>query len=221
MAFILASHPAMAGKVPTGTPAPKNDLPVQKVTATPSASKASDKKAVVEDDEYGAGEHSLGIGFGQVMLFGSKFGDTASNDLGYNFIYEYKVSDMFSVLADYGYSRHLNDDRQNELIFKTFSPNFKLNFGYYDRLTIFGLAGFGLYHVNRTTGPYAGSVNSFGFNAGPGIDLRLNRHFKFGSMITFHNVFDKNDAEAKNPSGKGMEIGGTYLRMFITASYVF
>jgi hypothetical protein len=165
--------------------------------------------------------HSLGLGLGHVMLMGN-FSDVGANDLGFNLFYEYKTSEVFSLLIDYGYSKHIANNHQNELIIKSLSPNLKIIFNEIDNLSIFGAGGFGFYHINRTTAPYAGSITGFGLNLGPGFDLTLNDHFKFGTWITLHSVFDKNDPDAKGPNGKtDMTIGGSYIRLFLSASYIF
>lgn len=137
------------------------------------------------------------------------------------FVYEYRASDMFGVLADIGYSKHVDGTGRNILITKDFTPNLKINFSYFDELTIYGVGGFGIYHVNRTVFPASGSVTTFGFDTGPGFDLNLSNQLRFGALITFHHLFSKADSEAYNPAGGGMEIGGTMLRMMVNVRYVF
>ncbi len=178
------------------------------------AATAPQSPAAHPTESYDLGEHSLGAGFGEVILTGD-FAKKYSNTLGVSGIYEYKASELFGVLADISYSKHDSDDGLNSLKIFGVTPNLKINLSYFDKLTAFVMTGFGFFNVSESIGPlYGGSVTTFGFSAGPGFDLRLNEHAKFGSLVTFHNLFSKTDPNAKNPVGKGMSIGGTYLRLF-------
>lgn len=167
-----------------------------------------------------AQEHSLGLGFGQVILMGD-FEKNFSDSLGFDFTYDYNASEMFGLLVDASYHKHKNATGENTAIIKSLTPSLKANFAYVDKLTVYGVAGLGVYWVGETIGQIAGSVTTFGFNAGPGAELRLNDHMKFGTNVGFYNLFTKADSEAKNPFGKGMTIGGTFIRLFINISYIF
>ncbi len=167
-----------------------------------------------------AQEHSLGLGFGQVILMGD-FEKNFSDSIGYDLTYDYNASEIFGIYVDASYHKHRNASGENTAIIKGLAPSLKANFAYVDKLTVYGLAGLGLYWVGETTGEIAGSVTTFGFNAGPGAELRLDDHLKFGTNVGFYNLFTKSDTEAKNPFGKGMTIGGTFVRLFINISYIF
>lgn len=172
------------------------------------------------DNSTGVGRHSAGIGFGQVILMG-EFADHYTNDLGFDLLYGYKASDEFELMVNYGYLKHVSNDKLNTLTTQSLVPSLRMNLSEYDQFMVFIFGGLGFYQVSETIGPRAGSALTFGFNAGPGVDLKLNDNFKFGFLASLHNVFSKNDPDAKNPSGQGMTIGGAYSKLFLTIQYIF
>lgn len=186
----------------------------------PQQIKSPAKADEAEDYSQRIHEHSFGVGFGQVILMGD-LAKQVSDTIGLGLIYDYKASELFGVMVEGGYSKHIDSTGKNSFIARSFSPNLRVNLSYFDNLTIFAFGGFGIYSLDKTLFPTSGSVTTFGLDMGPGFELRLAPHAKFGSFISFNNAFTKSDSQAVNSLGNGMSIGGTYMRLFLTASYIF
>lgn len=173
-----------------------------------------------ENQVSDVGEHALGVGFGEVILAGG-LEKNHSDSLGLSILYDYRASELFGLMVDLSYSKHTDDTGRNTLKILGASPSLRANLAYFDKLMAYMTVGFGVFQVSETLGLASGSVTTFGFTAGPGIELRLNTHLKFGILTTFHHLFTRSDPQAQNPAGKGLSIGGTYLRLFLSLQYVF
>lgn len=174
-----------------------------------------------------AGEHSAGLGVGQVVLLGD-WGSYYSNALGFNGMYDFESSELFGLLINLSYSSHSNTtDASSYLHILGLTPDIKVNFAYFDKLVIYGLAGLGLFHVEQAkriepeNRLFEGSVFTIGFNAGAGFDLRVDDHYSFGTVFSFHHVLGKTDTDTMVGGTPGLEIGGTYMRLFLNFMYVF
>lgn len=168
-----------------------------------------------------AGSHSVGIGLGQVLLMGD-FSKNFSDGLGLKLTYGYEASDMFGLLASFGFSSHSNADASNTLLIKGFQPDLKVNFAYIDKLVLYGFTGFGIYRVNEALARNAGAVWTLGFELGTGFLLNLDNHFSFGSALGFNNIFGKTDSATVNASApNGITIGGTFLSITLNGVYTF
>ncbi|MGE4232800.1 MAG: outer membrane beta-barrel protein [Bacteriovoracia bacterium] len=167
------------------------------------------------------GEHSAGLGFGQVVLMGDyvKYFD---NIIGLNLLYEYEASALFAIHSVIHYSSHTDTTGVNSLAIKGASPNLRINLAFFDKLSVYTMLGLGLYMIDETIGTLSGSGTTLGLNLGAGFDLSLDKHFKFGSALSFHNVFSKTDSSTISDSTpSGLNIGGTFMSLFLNIMYVF
>ena len=168
-----------------------------------------------------AGEHGVGLGLGQVLLMGD-FAKNFSDSLGFQGIYSYEASQVFGLLVNLSLSSHSNADASNTLSLKALSPNLRINLAYIDKLVLYTFGGFGLVKADEKIGALQGSVTTLGFNLGAAFYLALDKHFQFGTQLSFHNVFGKTDpttVTATNPNG--LSVGGTYLGLFLNVMYIF
>ncbi len=171
--------------------------------------------------EAAADRHSLGLQIGQVILMGD-YGSRVNNGIGVGVLYDYEASDLFGLMVEASYSGHSNNNDTNSLGLLGLVPNLKVNMLYLDKLTFFGLAGFGLYRVDQTIENVSGSVLTFGFDLGAGFHLDVGENFLFGSTLLFYNIFNRVDSatvSTANPSGFSM--GGTMLKLGVFGAYVF
>lgn len=164
--------------------------------------------------------HTVGIGVGEVLLMGD-FSKNVDNALGLNLIYHFGASQLFGLTTLAHISSHSGGNGQNSLAIKGLSPNVRVNLGYYDRIVVYTLGGFGFFLVDEKIGVQSGSVTTFGLNLGGGVDLLLHPHFKFGTALTFHNIFGKTDPASAIGSSAALSIGGTYVGLFLAMGYIF
>lgn len=164
----------------------------------------------------GSGRHGAGFGVGQVFLLGD-FADPFSNGLGMEFFHSYDASEMFGLMTIINLSNHSNADESNKLSLRGITPNLKMNLIYFDRFSVHALAGIGVYFINEKLGVREGSVTTMGFNFGTGFDLTLSDHFRFGTQLKFHSIFEAKDTSLSPP----MTIGGTYMGLFLNLTYLF
>ena len=173
------------------------------------------------------GQHSIGLGAGQILLM-SEYVKSYDNGIGFHALYEYDASALFSFSARLNYSLHkgigtatIPANPADELSIKGLTPNLKVNFAYLDKLIVYGLAGFGIFLVDMIKTPQIGTAATFGFNLGTGFELPLFANFKFGSSLSFHNVFDKKDPLSVVGALPALGLGGTYMSLMLNALYVF
>ncbi len=164
--------------------------------------------------------HAVGLGIGQILLMGD-FAKYFDNSLGYNILYNYDASNLFGLLAVINYNSHSNATGTNTLKIMGFSPNIKVSLVNFDQLLLFGYTGFGLMKVSQTVGTIPADVTTFGLNMGFGAELTLASHMRFGTGLSFHNIFGKTDSSTATANSTGTSIGGTYLALFLNIMYVF
>src|SRR5206468_660998 len=147
--------------------------------ATPSARAATDR-------------HGVGFSVGQVLLMGT-YAQNNNDGLGFGFNYSYEASDMFGLLGRFTTSSHSNSNGSNSLNIKGLIPDLRVNLAYFDKLVLYALGGFGVYHVDETVNGAQGSGWTFGLDLGAGFMLELSPHFAFGTSLDFHNIFSRTD----------------------------
>lgn len=167
-----------------------------------------------------AGEHGAGVGLGQVLLLGD-FAKNFTDNLGFHFMYSYEASQMFGLLGTVALSSHSNADGSNTLDMKGFTPALRINLAYVDKLVLYTFLGFGLYQVDEKVGAQQGSVTTLGLAMGGAVNLALDKHFQFGTELSFHNVFGKTDPTTVSSQSPGLSIGGTYIGLFLNLFYIF
>lgn len=160
--------------------------------------------------------HSVGLGLGQVFLFGNhdKYGDSG---LGIDLFYAYTVSYSFDLLINSHYSSHSSGATKTSLLGTT--ANIKGRFFDYDSFAPYFIGGLGFYHPKNRRLVGASLQNSsskigFGFSLGLGVDLKLNERITVGLMSTYHHPFDQNQ-------DLGPDVTGSYMRVLMTAFYTF
>ncbi|TDJ04921.1 MAG: hypothetical protein E2O68_07220 [Deltaproteobacteria bacterium] len=156
--------------------------------------------------------HSLGLGIGQAYLTGD-FDDHGASDLSWDVLYNYSASHSFDLLMNL----HTNSYSQGsqEVSLFALAASIKGKFFHFDNFIPFVLGGMGLYAPKIRSGSYESERKiAFGLNAGAGLDLKLNRHFRIGGLFQFHNPFD---VQPEN----GPEISGAYYKLLFTTFYSF
>ncbi len=164
--------------------------------------------------------HLVGFNFGHTVLFG-EWGDLYDDSISYNFLYGYEASQVFSFLINVGFSNH-SGQGENSLSVKNIEPDLKVNFLYFDMLSVYGFGGFGIYPVSQSVGIANGSTLNFGVNLGLGLDLRIEDRLVFGPGIAIRSIFSKVDKSAKSSEYPGgMNIGGEMLRLYMQIGVLF
>ncbi len=169
----------------------------------------------------GGSGHNAGFGIGQSLLMGD-FSKYFSDSISYHLIYGFNASPLFGLLTNITFNDHANANESNTLSMKGITPNLKINLAYVDVLVVYAFSGFGLFLVEEKIGEVQGSVTVLGFDLGAGVDLALHPKFNFGTSMSFHNIFNKTDPTtitSANPTG--LNIGGTFFRLFLNLQYVF
>ena len=167
-----------------------------------------------------AGEHGIGLSLGQILLMGD-FAKNFSDSLGFNLTYSYEASAVFGLLADISMSSHTNGTATNELSLKGFSPNLRINLAFIDKLIVYSFVGFGLFMASEKVGNQNGAVTTLGFDMGGAFNLALDKHFQFGTALSFHNIFGKTDDSTATATQPGLSVGGTYLALMLQVFYIF
>jgi hypothetical protein len=169
------------------------------------------------------GEHSLGLGIGDEILFGnfsSNFPDSMAFQLNYN----YDASPLIGLTVMASLGSHSNAITGGSLGIDGLTPDLRFNLAKFETLTFYAMSGFGLYKISESFGgstPSA-SVTTIGFNLGGGFELRLAKHFAFGTSLDFYNIFSKtDDSTAAANGGTGTTVGGTYMHLMLNFSYIF
>ena len=156
--------------------------------------------------------HSVGIGIGQAYLNGD-FSDSGANDLSWDILYNYSASHTFDLLINLHTNSYTRDMQEVSLF--GLASSVKAKFFHFDNFIPFVLGGMGMYAPKITTSSYESERKiAFGLNAGAGLDLKLNRHFRVGALFQFHNPFD---VQPEN----GPEISGAYYKLLFTTFYSF
>ena len=156
--------------------------------------------------------HSVGIGIGQAYMTGD-FSDNGNDDLSWDILYNYSASHSFDLLVDLHSNSYTRDYQEVSLF--GLAASLKGKFFHFDSFIPYVLGGMGIYAPKITTSSYETERKvTFGLNAGAGLDLNLNRHFKVGGLFQWHNPFDVQPTN-------GPEISGSYFKLLFTTFYSF
>lgn len=160
--------------------------------------------------------HSVGIGLGQVFLYGDH-DDYGDSGLGIDLFYAYTASYSFDLLINTHYSSH-SSNQQNTKLWGT-TVNIKGRVFDFDAFSPYLIAGLGFYapknrrFVNGQLKDSSGKIG-FGYSLGGGADLRLNEKISIGLMMAYHAPFDI--SQDNDP-----EVSGSYLRVLLNTMYTF
>lgn len=160
--------------------------------------------------------HSVGVGLGQVFLYGDH-DDYGDSGLGVDLFYAYTASYSFDLLINAHYSSHSSGQEKTTLWGTT--VNIKGRVLDFDAFSPYLLAGLGFYapknrrFVGGNLKDSSGKIG-FGFSIGTGADLRLNNRVSMGLMLAYHSPFDI--SQDNDP-----EVSGSYLRVLLNAMYTF
>lgn len=160
--------------------------------------------------------HSLGVGIGQVFLYGD-YGKTGDDSMGLDLFYAYTASYSFDLLVNTHYSSHSNGPLNTSLWGTT--VNIKGRLMDFDSFSPYFLGGLGFY-LPKLKRNINGAIKEshqklgFGFSLGTGLDLRLNKKVSVGLMLAYHHPFDV---------GQGLDpdVSGSYLRVLLNTLYTF
>lgn len=157
-------------------------------------------------------QHGIGIGLGQTFLLGNfeRYGD---NKITGDIFYTYTASYSFDFLANLHSSRHSYKDKDVDL--KGLNFSIKGRPYEFDNFSPYFVAGLGFYWpVIYKDSESSDEKNTFGFNVGAGVDLRLNYNFVVGLLGQFHNPFDIKQDDFN-------DVRGSYFKLLMTAMYLF
>ncbi len=195
---------------------------------TPSAAPAAAAEEDSGSDDNGGGDgsrlnlkgHQLAVSVGHNVLFGD-WGERYNDNVSFGFHYIYEPTPIFGFQFNFGYAHHsgLGEDR---LVLFQIEPDLRINFFFYDNITMYGAGGFGFYPVGERLGISDGNVLAFGMNLILGLDLKLGDHLVFGPGVAFRSIFSKSDKDVHTPSfPSGMSMGGEFMRLFVQMGYAF
>lgn len=158
-------------------------------------------------------KHSLGFGLGQTFLFGS-FEKLGENKVTTDLLYSYTASYSFDLLLNFHYSDHQH--RSKRVILRGYTMSIKARSYEFDSFSPFVLGGLGFYmpQITNSDGETSEAKYTFGFNAGAGADLRLNKRVIVGLLTQFHKPFEVKQDETEN-------VSGSYFKLLLTTMYLF
>ncbi|MEX0799294.1 MAG: outer membrane beta-barrel protein [Bacteriovoracaceae bacterium] len=157
-------------------------------------------------------KHGVGLGLGQTFLLGG-LENKGDNKITAEFFYSYTASYSFDLLVNVHSSHHTYRNREvwlNGLAFSIKARSYE-----FDAFSPFVLGGLGFYQPEIAKDDEKSDAKStFGFNAGAGVDLRLNQNVVVGIIGQFHNPFDVKQDETE-------DIRGSYFKLLLTSMYLF
>lgn len=157
-------------------------------------------------------KHAIGIGVGQTFLLGA-LENKGDNKITGELFYSYTASYSFDLLVNLHSSHHTYKD--NEVWLRGLAFSIKARSHEFDAFSPFILAGLGFYQPQIQKGDDKSEEKStFGFNAGAGIDLRLNSNVIVGVLGQFHNPFDVKQDDME-------DVKGSYFKLLLTGMYLF
>ena len=158
-------------------------------------------------------KHSLGFGLGQTFLLG-KFEKKGDNKVTTDILYSYTASYSFDLLLNFHYSEH--EHKKKRVLLRGYTMSIKARSYEFDAFSPFLLGGLGFYmpQITDSDGETSEGKFTFGFNAGAGVDLRLNRDVTVGILAQFHKPFEVKQDETEN-------VSGSYFKLLLTTMYLF
>jgi len=155
-------------------------------------------------------KHAIGIGLGQTFLLG-QFENYGDNQITGDLLYSYTASYSFDVLVNIHYSTH--EYREKKVHLTGYVMSIKARSYEFDAFSPFLLGGLGFYAPQIEDEDEKSKVkNTFGFNLGAGMDLRLNDHVIIGIMTQYHKPFEVKQEDTD-------DIRGSYFKLLLTAMY--
>lgn len=180
-----------------------------------STTHADEEKATTQAPSGSTREihkHAIGIGLGQTFLLG-QFENYGDNKITGDFLYTYTASYSFDVLVNIHFSDHSFKNKRVKLA--GYVMSIKARSYEFDAFSPYVLGGLGFYAPQIIDGDEESEIkNTFGFNIGGGVDLRLNEKVIIGLMTQFHKPFEVKQEETSN-------IRGSYFKLLLTAMYQF
>ena len=157
-------------------------------------------------------KHAIGIGLGQTFLMGQfeKYGD---NKITADLLYSYTASYSFDLLINVHFSHHKYMEK--EVWLRGYSMSIKARSYEFDAFSPFLLGGLGFYMPQiGNEDKQSDAKYTFGFNAGAGVDLRLNDKIIAGLLAQYHKPFEVKQEETA-------DLTGSYFKLLLTAMYLF
>ena len=181
----------------------------QKKTTNKAVEKATQE--VVSSVDRQLHKHSIGIGLGETFLLGD-FNSNGDDKITADFLYSYTASYSFDLLLNAHASTHNFKDRR--VLLRGLSISIKGRSYEFDSFSPFLLGGLGFYQPQYDNGSQISEQKqTFGFNAGAGVDLRLNDKVIIGVLGQYHNPFEIKQDEMTN-------VRGSYFKLLLTAMYL-
>lgn len=172
----------------------------------------SDNASIVMAAKREVHKHAIGLGIGQTFLLG-QLEDKGDNRITGDLFYSYTASYSFDLLVNLHSSHHTYKDKETWLRGLAFS--IKARSHEFDAFSPFILGGLGFYQPQvEKGGEKSDTKTTFGFNAGAGIDLRLNTNVIVGILSQFHSPFDVKQDETE-------DVKGSYFKLLLTGMYLF
>jgi opacity protein-like surface antigen len=157
-------------------------------------------------------KHGFGVGLGQTFLMGS-FEKKGDNKITGDLYYSYSASYSFDLLVNLHSSSHSYQSKKVNL--QALAMSIKARSYEFDAFSPFLIGGLGFYRpqIGRN-GEYSEIKNTFGMNAGAGIDLRLNSKVVVGLLGHYHLPFEVKQDNFEN-------VRGSYFKLLLTTMYLF
>ena len=185
------------------------------ILSVPAQVKAdAEVKAPPASSEREIHKHAVGIGLGQTFLLG-QFEDYGDNKITADILYSYTASYSFDVLVNIHFSNHEFKDKKVNLT--GYVMSIKARSYEFDAFSPYLLGGLGFYApqiIDEEADEESDIKNTFGFNLGAGVDLRLNEKVIIGLMTQFHKPFEIKQEDTS-------DIRGSYFKLLLTAMYQF
>lgn len=158
-------------------------------------------------------KHAIGFGLGQTFLMGN-FEKKGDNKISTDLLYSYTASYSFDLLINFHHSYH--EYKQKAVWLRGYTMSIKARSYEYDAFSPYLLGGLGFYmpQIKDYQGVTSEPKYTFGFNAGAGLDLRLNNRIVTGLMAHYHHPFDVKQDTTE-------DVRGSYFKLLLTAMYMF
>lgn len=157
-------------------------------------------------------KHGIGLGLGQTFLMG-KFDKRGDDKITLDFFYTYVASYSFDLLIGAHFSKHEMEDQSVDL--QGYTASIKGRYFEFDAFSPYLIGGLGFYRPVVDNGTQKSEAKyTFGFNAGAGVDLRLNDSIIVGLMGHFHKPFDVEQDDMT-------DVRGSYFKLLLTTMYLF
>ncbi|MCO4753660.1 MAG: outer membrane beta-barrel protein [Bacteriovoracaceae bacterium] len=168
--------------------------------------------AVVTAAKREVNKHGFGVGIGQTFLLGSLQNKGDSQITG-DLFYSYTASYSFDLLINAHASHHAYKGK--DVWLKGLAFSIKARSYEFDAFSPYVIGGLGFYQPKiAKDGVESEQKSTFGFNAGGGVDLRLNRRVVIGILGQYHNPFDVKQDETE-------DVKGSYFKLLLTSMYLF